>query len=213
MKVVQFELIPEQKLLQQLKKTRLRGYDQPCVYANASLELALQVDPATLVPAQRYVLEEDFHRIELLYREFRRHSVDIFAMQGGLLFWVEDPETGQPEGPIPLIPPVVEESREEDGQVVALINDGMHRIYAAKRLGKRINIVWVRNVPTDYPYYAKPLKNGWSDVEELSALPDSYLKKTYRDPQNYKALFRDFNERFPGVQKQRKRSNPRHLRG
>jgi hypothetical protein len=43
-------------------------------------------------------------------------------------------------------------------------------------------------------------------------LPDNYVKKVYRDPQNYKALFRDFNEHFPGVQKRRKRSNPAHLR-
>jgi hypothetical protein len=213
MKVIRYELIPERELLAQLKKTRLRGYDQPCVYADASLELMRQVDPETLVPAQRYVLEEDFRRIEALHREFLTHSVDIFALEGGLLFWAQDPRTGELEGPIPLIPPVVEESREEGGRVVALINDGMHRVYAAKRLGRRINIVFARNVPGEYPYYAKPLDNGWSDVEELSELPDNYLKKTYRDPQNYKALFRDFNEHFPGVQKQRKRSNPEHLRG
>jgi hypothetical protein len=213
MKVVRYELIPERELLRLLKQTRLRGHGQPCIYAGASLELVPQVDPDTLVPAQRYVLEEDFWRIEALYRELMSHSVDIFALEGGLLFWAEEPETGQIEGPIPLIPPVVEESREEGGEVVALINDGMHRVYAAKRLGRHINVVLARNVPPEFPYYAKPLEDGWSGVEELSALPDNYLKKTYRDPENYKALFRDFNEHFPGIQKQRKRSNPEHLRG
>jgi len=213
MNVVRYELIPERELLGLLKQTRLRGHGQPCVYADASLELMRQVDPGSLVPAQRYVLEEDFRRIEALHREVLSHSVDIFALEGGVLFWAEDPETGEIEGPIPLIPPVVEESREDQGELVPLINDGMHRVYAARRLGRRINIVYARNVPVQYPYYAKPLENGWSGVEELSVLPDNYLKKTYRDPENYKALFRDFNEHFPGVQKQRKRSNPEHLRG
>jgi hypothetical protein len=39
-----------------------------------------------------------------------------------------------------------------------------------------------------------------------------FQKKEYRDPQNYKALFRQFNELFPGVQKDRVKSNPAHLR-
>jgi hypothetical protein len=46
----------------------------------------------------------------------------------------------------------------------------------------------------------------------VAELPDVYVKKAYRDKDNYKALFRDFNEVFPGVQKQRKRSNPGHLK-
>lgn len=66
----------------------------------------------------------------------------------------------------------------------------------------------VRNVPPEYPYYAYALEKGWGEVEELDELPDNYLKKAYRDPRNYKALFRNFNELFPGIQKQRKKSNP-----
>jgi hypothetical protein len=48
-------------------------------------------------------------------------------------------------------------------------------------------------------------------VAELEDLPDEFQKKEYRLPDNYKALFRDFNAVFPGVQKQRKQSNPIHL--
>ena len=102
-------------------------------------------------------------------------------------------------------------SAEPDGRMVPLINDGMHRVFAARQLGKLINIVLVRNVPPEYPYYAYAMEHGWQDVEVLHELPDSYVKKQYRDPSNYKALFRDFNELFPGVQKQRKRSNPAFL--
>jgi hypothetical protein len=212
MKVTRYEIIPEAELLSRLKQTRLRGHGQPLIYEGASLSLERSVDPGTLVPAQRYVLKSDFERIEHLYHDLRRQSLDIFALEGGLLFWAEDPDTGEEDGPIPLIPPVIEESHEPDGRTVLLINDGMHRVYAAKRLGKRINIIVARGVPRSYPYYAYALRNGWDDVEELEELPDNYVKKTYRDTQNYKALFRDFNAVFPGVQKQRKRSNPEHLR-
>ena len=46
---------------------------------------------------------------------------------------------------------------------------------------------------------------------ELEELPDNFQKKAYRVPENYKALFRDFNAVFPGVQQERTRSNPAHL--
>ena len=49
-------------------------------------------------------------------------------------------------------------------------------------------------------------------VEELEELREGYQKKEYRDPENYKALFRDFNEIFEGVQKQRPRTNPANLK-
>jgi hypothetical protein len=49
-------------------------------------------------------------------------------------------------------------------------------------------------------------------VEELAELTEGYQKKAYRNPENYKALFRDFNAVFEGVQKQRARTNPAHLK-
>ena len=77
---------------------------------------------------------------------------------------------------------------------------------------RKINVVLARNVPPEYPYYAYALSDGWAHVEELEELREGYQKKEYRNPENYKALFRDFNEIFEGVQKQRPRSNPAHLK-
>lgn len=211
MKIARYELFGRDQLLSSLKKTRLKGFGGAELYKDADVELRVGVPPSTLVPAQRYVLESDFKRIEELYEEFLKYSVDIFSLDGGILFWMLD-DNGQEEGPIPLIPPVVELSKEPDGATVALINDGMHRVYAAKRLGKEINIVLVSGVSEQYPYYAYALPNGWDDVQELNELPDGFLKKEYRDPSNYKSLFRDFNAVFPGVQKQRKQSNPQHIK-
>jgi hypothetical protein len=206
MNIRSYRTIPESEFLARLKRTRLRGHGQPYLYENASLEILEAVDPARLAPAQRYVLREDCATVESLYRAFLERSVDLFALRGALFFVPE----GQEEE-IPFTPPIVEESLEPDGRRPLLINDGIHRVYTAKKLGLPINVALIRQVPPEYPYYALALQNGWDEVEELDVLPDNYLKKTYRDPEGYKALFRDFNEVFPGVQKQRKQSNPKHL--
>ena len=211
MKIQTYEFLNETELLSRVKRTRLRGFDGAYVYQDAIVELVEAVDPAVLAPAQRYVLRDGCNVIEDIYQAFLEKSIDVFALRGALLFTPE-PENGDKIESIPFTPPIIEESTEPDGRQVWLINDGIHRVYAAKKLGHPINIVLVRNVPSQNPYYAYALEKGWADVEELDELPDTYLKKTYRDPNNYKALFRNFNEIFPGVQAQRKKSNPTDLK-
>ncbi len=93
-----------------------------------------------------------------------------------------------------------------------LVNDGMHRVFAARKLGRKPKIIYVRNPPREYPYYAYPMLEGWGAVQEFDELPDVFQKKEYRDPTNYKSLFRMFNEVFPGVQEARKQSNPAHIK-
>lgn len=158
-----------------------------------------------LVPPQRYVLKDGVQTILDLAEAFAKKGIDIFSLRGVLLFWLEgsDPDIDQP---IPFLPPVVEMSWEPDGRLVQLVNDGMHRVYAAIKSRRNINIVLVSNVPKQFPYYAYALPNGWEQVEEIPELTDGYKKKEYRNPENYKALFRDFNEIFDGVQKQRKQT-------
>lgn len=211
MQIIRYKLLPEDELLSRLRKTRLKGFDQFPVYQNATLEIVEQVDTELLVPPQKYVLSDGINTILDLAIEFAQKGVDIFSLRGALLFWLEgsDPDT---DLPIPLLPPVVEESWEPDGRVVLLINDGMHRVYAARKMDRYINIVLVRNVPREYPYYAYALSSGWKQVEEIPELSDGYKKKEYRNPSNYKALFRDFNAVFEGVQKDRKKTNPIELK-
>src|SRR5579875_2185349 len=205
--ISKFELIAEQDLLARLKKTRLQGLGRPYIYENSELSVVENVDPHALAPAQRFVLRGGVEAIERLAGAFQQQGLDIFALRGGILFSAEDPSET-----IPFIPPVIEESFEPDGRMVWLINDGIHRVYAAMKLGRRLNIVLAKNVPAEYPYYAYALQNGWSDVTELVELPDGFQKKTYRNRTGYKALFREFNEVLPGVQKQRKQTNPAHLK-
>jgi len=187
---VHVEPLSPDDLLARLRETRLMGHDGARVYEHASLKLET-FEALDLTPAQRYVLMPNVRRILEL-----RETLDVFALDGGVYL----------DG-VPLLPPVVERSAEPDGRTVWLINDGIHRVYAAHLAGSPINVVTVEGA--SHPYYA--LAASWSEVVELEALPDSFQKKAYRVPENYKALFRDFNAVFPGVQQERKQSNPAHL--
>jgi hypothetical protein len=197
------------ELLATLRRTRLRGYGGVEPYADASLELVAGVDPEELAPAQNYVLRAGVDTALALRAALLERGVDPLALDGGLrVATVEAPDEW-----VPLLPPVVEESTEPDGRTVLLVNDGMHRLVAARELGLPVSVVVVRGVPAAYPYYAFALPGGWADVAVLPELPDGHQKKNYRQPVGYKALYRDFDALFPGVQRQRRRTNPSHLVG
>jgi hypothetical protein len=206
-RVIAAEPIAATELLDRLRQTRLMGFDGAQVYAGATLSL-VEVDPATLVPAQRYVLRSGVERALWLCDELAAFGVDPFALDGGAWFQT----SAEPQERVPLLPPIVELTTEPDGRVVPLINDGIHRIYAARSVGSTIRVVLVDGVPAQWPYYALALPQGWDDVVELGELPPGFQKKTYRVPDNYKALFRDFNGVFDGVQRERAQTNPAHLR-
>jgi hypothetical protein len=197
MRIIKCDRLTEAELLSRLKRTRLRGFNRAEVYRNATLEI-LEVDPASLMPAQRYVLDERVRVILDLADAFEARGIDIFALRGALLFWLEGSDPKH-DAPIPFLPPVIEEAVEPDGTTVRLINDGMHRVYAARQRGRKINVVLAREIPPEYPYYAYALPGGWSQVEALAVLPQGYRKKEYRNPEEHKALFREFNEIFPGL--------------
>jgi hypothetical protein len=189
---VHAEPFSREELLARLRQTRLMGHGGARVYERATLQVQT-FDPLDLTPAQRYVLMPNVRRLLELRAAL---DVDIFALDGGVYL-----------DRIPLLPPVVERSHEPDGRTVWLINDGIHRVYAAHLAGSPIQVVTVEGAT--HPYYA--LAASWDIVVELEELPDGFQKKAYRVPENYKALFRDFNAVFPGVQQERKRSNPAHL--
>lgn len=204
-RILSIEHIDVADLLATLRQTRLRGFDGARPYASASLSLE-SVDPDDVVPAQNYVLEAGVATALELRTALRDWDVDLFALDGGLRVRMADGEA------VPVLPPIVEESLEPDGRTVLLVNDGMHRVFAARRLGLAISAVVARGVPPQYPYYAFALPGGWSSVTALDDLPDGHQKKAYRRPESYKDLFREFNALFPGVQVQRKQTNPAHLR-
>ncbi len=211
MKILRYELMPEDEFLAKLRQVRLRGFGNYKVYQDAQLQFRHIVDTDVLTPPQRYVLKPGVNKILEIEKVFREEfGIDVFNLRGALMFWPEgsDPEK---DAPIPFLPPVVELSQEATGPI-DLINDGMHRVWAARKLGSPVNIVHVSGVPTEYPYYAYPWPGGFGAVEEIDELSGEYQKKEYRNPQNYKALFRMFNEIFPGVQEARNQTNPVHIK-
>lgn len=211
MNIKKHQILSEFETLDRLQcNTRLRGFDKPFVYRHADLSIVEQADISTIVPPQRYVLSGTVQDILALADAFEKRDVDVFALKGALLFWTEEmDEWGEP---IPFLPPIVEDSVERNDQQVRLLNDGMHRVYTARSVGRRINYIYVKGVPPEYPYYAYGFTGGWDGVKVFAELPDEFQKKDYRNPENYKALFRDFNAVFPGIQKDRKQSNPSHIK-
>lgn len=196
MKVIAHKLVPKEELFAKLRQTRLRGFDQPEVYKTS--HITIEKRPIYwLAPCQNYVLSSTIQDIITLYKEFKKLGIDIFHLDGAVLFWLEGSDPDK-DPPIPLLPPIVEY---DDALNKWIINDGMHRIYAASGIGRTINVMLINGVPPEFPYYAYPLPGGWADVYSVDSVPEQ--RKAYRNPADYKALFRDFNAIFSGVQKKR----------
>jgi len=146
-----------------------------------------------IAPAQRYVLTQEIMKVRDLRWSLWDHGVDLFKLDGYATIWLDGYDD-----PIDVLPPVVEQSEEADASVVKILNDGMHRVYLARMERSPIQVVYVREVPKQYPYYAFPLVNGWGDVDIVSELPEGYIKKWHRI-KDYKSLYRDFNSGFQNV--------------
>ena len=82
----------------------------------------------------------------------------------------------------------------------------MHRIYLARI--ERINpeIIFVRGIPKQYPYYAYPIRGSWDQVERVDHLPEGYIKKWHRIKNN-KMLYRNFDSIFSNCSKPRGHHN------
>lgn len=199
MHITRVEKLSTEETIALLKTVRLKGHNQVEIYKDTDITLE-KADVNKLVPAQRYVLAENVNTITNLYTGLLPFGVDIFKLDGIINFWFLNDE-GVEEGPIPFGPPIIEKTI-HNGELIYLINDGMHRCYTAMRLQEKINVFIVDGVPEQYPYYAVPL-NNWYEVTYLTDVPDNFVKKTYVDPDNYKALFRLFNDVFVGIQKER----------
>src|ERR1700676_2614085 len=98
MQISKYDLLTEADLLSRLKRIRLRGFDRAEVYRDATLEV-IETDPEGLVPAQGYVLQDDVQAILDVADAFAPLGVDVFALRGALLFWLQGSKPD--EAPIP----------------------------------------------------------------------------------------------------------------
>lgn len=174
-----------------LRRVALHRRPLSLPYARADLTLLESYDADALQPAQLYVQRGELEKIAALATALRAYEVDLFGLRGFVRFWTpEGPEDG-----MDLLPPVVECSREPAGPCIKLVNDGMHRVYSARKAGHPINVVYIAGVPDDTPYYAYPTPNGWAGVEEVDDITETLVKKNYRlEP--HRSLYRDFNTAF-----------------
>jgi len=180
------------ELIANMQRVSMLTHPDDLPYKDADIELQ-KMHTGEIAPAQRYVLTQEILKVRDLRWALREHDVDLFELNGYVTMWIDGYDD-----PIELLPPVIEQSTEADSSVVRILNDGMHRVYLARMERSHIQVVYVENVPKQYPYYAFPLVNGWSDVEIVSDLPEGYIKKWHRI-KNYKSLYRDFNSGFVNV--------------
>ncbi len=180
------------ELIERLRGVRLLKDPDVLVYRGCVISLE-RIAPSCLYPAQRYVLLQKLKKVRRLQWSLQQHGYDIFHLNGYLEIWPQGADT-----PFTLLPPVVEESIEQDGRVVALINDGMHRLYLARTQWIIPQVVYIRGIPKEYPYYAYPNPCQWEGIDLVEELPEGYVKKWYRT-RDYHRLYRNFNSAFASV--------------
>lgn len=188
--------IPETELADRLRTiTLLKSDVRP--YAAAEIRFAT-VPPDLLFPAAYYVSRPHLQRQREIRDALMRQGIDTLELFGGAEF-----RTG---GEVwTIIPPVVEFSPERAAfaprrpgdlpapaaeLVVPLINDGLHRVWLARELGRPVRVALIRGADPAHPYYAYP--SGWDRVQVVDEVPaDKASRKAHRAADHY-ALYRDF---------------------
>ncbi len=192
MRISHVEHHSAEELITRLRNVRLLKKPEIKIYENCTITLE-KISTRYLYPTQRYVLIQELEKVRDLRWALQDMGYDIFNLNGYLDLWLN----GENE-PITLLPPVVEESIEQDGSVIILVNDGMHRLYLAHRQWVIPQVVFVRGIPKTYPYYAYPNPFQWEGIEIIDELPEGYIKKWHRIS-DYHTLYRDFNSAFSRV--------------
>ena len=190
--VERVEHFPADDLVARLRRVTMLKRPEVRVYQDAEISLR-EIPTDGLFPAQRYVLVQELEKVRRLKWELAGKGYDLFRLDGYVKIWF----VGE-DRPIDLLPPVVEESVERDGRVVNIINDGMHRLYLAYLEWVIPQVIFIRSLSSEFPYYAFPNPTQWHGIDWMSSLPEGYVKKWHRIP-DYKTLYRDFNSAFDNV--------------
>ena len=192
MKITKVERLSSEELIKRLRNVTMLKASHIYPYRDVFISLEC-ISTEFLAPPQNYVLVDELKKVRSLKWALQEQGVDIFNLNGYIRIWFDNADS-----PVDLLPPVVEESIEADGSVVNIINDGMHRLYMAKMERVIPQIIFIRGIPKDLPYYAFPLRDGWDDVVVEDELFEGYLKKWHRR-EDYKSLYRNFNSAFENV--------------
>jgi hypothetical protein len=203
MNIISLKRHSGKELIDKLRRVPLLKQPGILIYEQALITLeCLHTD--SLHPPQNYIWLEELRKVQNVRWSLAGHGVDLFRLDGYVTYTVQL-EDGS-EATYDVYPPIVEESIEADGTVALLINDGMHRVYLARLEWVSPQVVFVRGIPKEYPYYAYPRPEGWEGIDLLAENPDPkrYLKKCHRVRDN-KRLYRDFQAVFKNVGRSRSR--------
>ncbi len=148
MHIIEVKRFSEDKLIENLRKVTMLKAPEVKIYTRSFISLE-RISTQSLSPPQNYILREELKKVRELKWALEQHDVDIFELNGFVRLTLEE----YPE-PVDLLPPIVEESIERDGSVHLIINDGMHRVYMAMREWVIPQVVLIRGIPKDLPYYA-----------------------------------------------------------
>lgn len=188
-----------EEIEEKLRQVQLKGFEKAFAYKETNISIQ-KLDVNIIVPCQNYVLTSTVQKIIDIHHTLLSEGKNPFHLMGGVVFDSYDEK-------IPFLPPLVE-VQEIDGNTMLILCDGMHRMFAARKLGYRhVNVLVVEGCK--YPYYSYPIEGGWDKVVELDELPENFAKKRYvlepteEDPSRYKQLFRNLNGVFEGIQKPR----------
>ena len=192
-KILEVEQFSEQDLIKRLRRLTMLEDESVFPYRNTFISLE-NISLDDLFPAQRYVLKQELLKVRGLKWQLEDHGIDLFNLNGFVRMKIE----GESE-PVDLLPPVVEEFIEGNGRIANIINDGMHRVYTAYLEWVIPQVVFVRGLPKNIPYYSFPIpEKDWTKIELRDDIPTCFIKKWHRIEQN-KKLYRNFNSVFENV--------------
>ncbi|MDR3355333.1 MAG: hypothetical protein LBO21_09855 [Synergistaceae bacterium] len=194
LRISKIEHFDEGELIQRLREVSMLEDETAFPYRDSRIELR-EMPHGELHPAQRYVLSGNVKRLEDLRWSLGDMGFELFKPDGFFRLWFRGSDA-----PVDLLPPIVEESRHDGGgRPINIICDGMHRVYLSYVQWVIPQIVYIRGVPNEYPYYAYPLRDSnWSDIEIWDSIPTGAIKKWHRIRAD-KKLYRNFNSAFENV--------------
>lgn len=192
MKIVKVERHGSGELMERLRRVSMLTHPDIFIYRDAYISLE-KIRTEFLSPPQSYILNSELQKVRQLRWALKEFGVELFCLDGYVSVHLEGYEE-----PVDVLPPVVEESVEADGSVHKIICDGMHRISLARMEWFIPQVIFVRGIPVDKPYYAYPVPGGWNSVVTRDDLPEGFIKKWHRIS-DYKTLYRNFNSSFTNV--------------
>ncbi|HAU32143.1 MAG TPA: hypothetical protein DCW46_07795 [Desulfotomaculum sp.] len=192
MKILKVKYHTSEELIKKLRQVSMLTDPEMYIYKDVYISLE-KIKTDFLAPAQNYVLTGELQKVRELKWQLKEHKLDLFALNGYVSLLMD----GFKE-PVDLLPPVIEESVEKDGSVFNIICDGMHRVFLARLEWVVPQVIFIRGIPKDKPYYSFPVPGGWEKVSITEDLPEGIIKKWHRI-REYKSLYRNFNSSFENV--------------